>query len=173
MRAAHKRMLRGLACAGLMAALLAAPAALASTAAPTPAQIRTAIRQASHARTLWATINTCRAHSVGIRGEMPALGFPAHLLMVVRLEEFSATAHRYVPITGRWKLGGQAFTGGSVVQEGLRLRFASAVTLMARIDFEWFRDGKLLGSVTRTTTAGHRDAHGVPAGYSVGTCSLR
>ncbi len=172
MRRANKLM--ALSLAG--AALVGVPAAAGAPTQPTPGQIRTAIATATRARTLWATINTCGYDgdaAVGIRGEMPALSFPTHLLMVVRVEEFSATQHRYVPIAHSYKLGGQVFSGGAVVQEGLRLKFGAAVTLIAKVDFEWFRDGKRLGSTTRTTTAGHRDAHGLPAGYSVATCSLR
>jgi hypothetical protein len=104
---------------------------------------------------------------------MPALAFPTHLLMVVSVEEFSATRHRYVPIAHSLKLGGRVFSGGAVVQEGLDLKFGAAVTVIAKVDFEWFRDGKRLGSSTRTTTAGHHDDHGSPPGYSVATCSLR
>lgn len=157
------------------AALLSAPAAGAATGQPTPKQITAAIRQATGSKLLWATFNSCGYHGdriVGIRGEMPALAFPTHLLMVVSVEEWSSTKRRYLPLTGSWKLGGRVFTSGSVVQEGLKLKFGAAVRLIARIDFEWFRDGKLLGSTARTTTGGHVDAKGLPGRYSVATCSL-
>jgi hypothetical protein len=175
MKAAHKLVVLGVCAAAALSALAAAPPTRAATSQPTPKQIKAAVRQATRSKLVWATINTCGFHgdsTVGVRGEMPALAFPAHLLMVVTVQEWSSTRHRYVPIKGTWKLGGQAFTGGSLVQEGLKLTFGAKVRLIATIDFEWFRDGKLLGSTTRTTTAGHRDAKGLPSGYSVATCSL-
>ncbi len=171
MKTAGKLMALSLACA----ALVAAPAAGAASRQPTPKQIKTAIRQATGSKLVWATINTCGYHgdtTVGIRGQMPALSFPSRMLMVLTVEERSPTAGRYVPLTGRWKLGGQVFTSGSLVQEGLKLRFGASVRLIAKIDFEWFRDGKLLGSTTRTTTGGHPDAKGLPSRYSVASCSL-
>jgi hypothetical protein len=103
---------------------------------------------------------------------MPALAFASHLLMVVRVQERSPTTHRYEPISGHWKLGGEIFSSGSLVQQGLKLRFGAAVTVIAKVTFEWFRDGKLLGATTRTTTGGHRDAKGLPSGYSAPNCSL-
>jgi hypothetical protein len=171
MRAVHTRVLVGVA----SAALLTAPAAAATSSAPTPRQITAALAHATRSRALWATINSCGyrgSATLGIRGEMPALSFPARLLMQVSVQEWSASAHRYVPIRGSWKLGGQRFGRGSVVQDGLRLRFGAPVTVIARIDFEWFADGRRLGAVSRTSTAGHRDSRGLPAGYSVSTCTL-
>jgi hypothetical protein len=171
MNAADKLVALGLACA----ALVAAPAAQAASGQPTPKQVKTAIATATGSKLVWATINICGYRgdgTVGIRGEMPALSFPSHLLMVVTVEEWSATGRRYVPIKGSWKLGGQVFTSGSLVQEGLKLKFGAQVKVIAKIDFEWFRDGRLLGATTRTTTGGHTNARGLPSRYSVGACSL-
>jgi hypothetical protein len=171
MRAVNKLVLLGL----LATALPTAGSAGATGAPPTPRQVTAAVARATRSQLLWATINTCNDRgdgTVGIRGQMPALSFPAHLLMTVTVEEWSPTAHRYVPLHRSWKLGGQRFGRGSVVQEGLRLRFGTPVTVIARIDFQWFADGRLIGSTTRSTTAGHPDAKGLPAGYSVGTCTL-
>jgi hypothetical protein len=172
MRRANKVGVLGLICAAVIA-LVAAASAGAATKPPTRAQIASALRTATRSKLLWATIDSCNVHgnrTVGIRGEMPALPFPAHLLMVVTVEEWSPTAHRYVDVRGRWKLGGDVFDGSSVVQNGLRLRWSGQVTLIAKIDFEWFRNGKLLGSTTRATSAGHAGAD--HSGYSVSTCSI-
>ena len=172
MRRANQVGLLGLLCAVLAAGALASGAE-AATRPPTPAQIRSALRTATRSKLLWATIDSCNPagnHTVGIRGEMPALPFPAHLLMVVTVQEWSPTAHRYVTVPGRWKLGGDVFSAGSVVQNGVRIRWSSQVTLIARIDFEWFRDGKLLGSTSRVTSTGHAGAD--RSGSSVSACSI-
>ncbi|WP_249010925.1 hypothetical protein [Conexibacter sp. DBS9H8] len=143
---------------------------------PTPAEVRRAVARAAHSRTVWATLTTCDLHhdrTVGIRGEMPALPFPARLLMVVTVLEFSPSAHRYLPLAEHWKLGGRVATHGVLVQDGLTLRFAGPVTLTARIRFEWFRDGRLLGATSRLSRGGHPTAVSRPRRFSVGACSLR
>jgi hypothetical protein len=174
MRRAHKLLLAAL----IGAVLILAPAVDASTTQPTPRQIAAAVTAATRSKLLWATINRCGAdgdHTLGIRGEMPALAFPAHLLMVVTASEWSPTAHRYVELGHSYKLGGDVFDSGSVVQNGISLRFSGTVTVIASIDFEWFRDGQRVGSATRRTTAGHgaKDADaGTPRGYSAAACTI-
>jgi hypothetical protein len=169
---AHK--LRRLAVIG--AALIAAPAVDAATVAPTPSQIRAAIHRATTATTLWATINRCDDHhdgELGIRGEMPSLSFPARLLMVVTVSEWSATAHRYVPLKGSYKLAGAVVPAGHTIQDGINLRFGTPATLIGQIRFEWFRDGRLLGTTTRMTTGGHGASdNGTPTHFSAAACTI-
>jgi hypothetical protein len=92
--------------------------------------------------------------------------------MVVTLSEFSPTVHRYVAVSGSWKLGGGVFGPGSVLQEGVNLKYRGPLTLIGRIRFEWFAGAKLLGSTTRATSAGHPDDAGAPAGFSAGACTI-
>ena len=160
----------------LAGAALLSPSVAGAATGPSPSQIRAALRTATHSRQLWATINSCDPHGngeIGIRGQMPALTFPAHLLMVVTVATFSPSAHRYEPLKGSWKLGGRVFDRGAVVQEGITLKWSGAVRAIAHIRFEWFRDGRLLGTTTRVTRAGHRDDKGSPAGFSAAACSIR
>jgi hypothetical protein len=170
------RALKLLLLAAVAAASIAVPTVDAATGAPTPAQIRAAIRTARASRALWATINRCdHAHDgvIGIRGQMPALSFPARLLMVVTVSEWSPTAHRYVALPGSYKLGGKLTAPGHTIQDGINLRFASPATLIGHIRFEWFRNGKRLGSTVAMTTGSHggQDA-GTPQGFSAGACTI-
>jgi hypothetical protein len=176
MRAANKAGVLGLLGALMIGCGLAgfAVPAGAKTRSPTRGQVRAAIHRATHSKLLWATIDSCGAdHSqtVGIRGEMPALPFTAHLQMVVTVQEWSPSAHRYVTVKRRWKLGGDLFHGGTVVQNGLQLKWSGQVTMKASIDFRWFRGSRLIGSATRATTGGHAEAD--KSGYSAAACSIR
>ncbi|HET9073345.1 MAG TPA: hypothetical protein VFN48_02100 [Solirubrobacteraceae bacterium] len=158
------------------AAGVGAPAIRAAEVNPTSAQITRAVHDASRSHTLWATINTCdpgHDHAVGVRGQMPALPFPSHLAMRVSLLEWSPTRHRYVRLAQNYRLGGGVFSGAAVVQDGVRLTWSGPATVRARITFRWFRDGRLLGSTSRLTAAGHRDAHGTPPGTSLAACTIR
>src|SRR6516165_1209759 len=57
---------------------------------PTAAQMRAAVQRAERSKYLWATVNICNTkrhpHAIGVRGQMPALGFPALLQMTVHLK---------------------------------------------------------------------------------------
>src|SRR5947209_20193020 len=73
--------------------LVAAVPASAGTVGP--ARISRAVRNAERSPSLWATINICgsRRHpnDVGVRGQMPTLGFSASLFMVVQVNYWSAS----------------------------------------------------------------------------------
>ena len=53
-------------------------------------------------RNLWATVNICNTKNhpyvVGIRGQMPALGFNSLLMMEIELRYWSDTEKRYKPL---------------------------------------------------------------------------
>jgi hypothetical protein len=169
------------------AAAAGAPAALAVTSSrsaapasgPTQKQIRAAVAKATHSGHLWATINACaptgHPHLLGVRGQMPALGFPARLAMVIQIEYWDTTKKRFLPDPGiafRNRLG--IVTAG-YEQGGHNFFFKPhAGKLRATITFLWHRNGALLGSATRPTTTGHHDADFArPAGYSAATCTLK
>jgi hypothetical protein len=171
----------------LCAALVALPISTAEVAAantgakpttrPTAAQIKAAVRRAEHSRGLWATVNICntKAHpdTLGIRGQMPALGFPASLGMIVRLKYLSAK-HRFEPIPGaQLKLSlGRPSTGYH--QGGATFKFTPPVTLSGSITFQWRSGHKLLGQTTRSTGRGYKEVdQGDPPGHSSATCTMK
>jgi len=153
------------------------PASAAAAASPSAAQEHAAVLKAERSRSLWATVNVCntRAHhdQVGIRGEMPALGFPARLEMTVQLTYLDSVTGHYAPVPGaqtRIQLG--TVTHGDV-QDGALFRFRPTVTLQGKVTFTWSRDGRTLGSVTRATSGRHRGvADADPRGFSAATCRI-
>src|SRR6185437_3558460 len=81
-------------------AVVATPA-LGSAAGPTPNQINNAVHNAERSKRLWATINVCdtRKHprTIGIRGEVPALGFPATISISLGVDFYSKADKRFEP----------------------------------------------------------------------------
>lgn len=140
----------------------AAAAAAAST--PTRAQIAKAVAAAERSKDLWATVNVCtvRRHdaggTVGVRGEMPTLGFAAKLSMTIQLNLYSTTTRRFAPIayrTARTTVTPGTFATG-LQQDGAEFPFTSPAGLLdATVTFSWSRDGRTIGRASRTTTAGH------------------
>ncbi|MGI8507229.1 MAG: hypothetical protein ACR2MK_10610 [Solirubrobacteraceae bacterium] len=161
---------------------MAAPAAVAHAAAtnPTRAQIQRAVRRAEGSRSLWATVNICDTrrypNTLGVRGQMPSLGFPAWLSMNIQLNSFSAKRGRFVRISGGGtttiRLGRSSL---GLQQDGATFAFKRHAGLFdATIQFVWRRSGRLLGQTTRRTTGGHRNADfGSPPRYSAGECRIR
>lgn len=163
------------------AAVAARPAAVRATPAPTRAQIRAAIARAARSSYLWATVNVCESHGakgglIGIRGEMPALGFRATLSMTIQLRQYLTSAKRWAAVKGatarRTVTIGRRTTG--IHQDGAEFPFTTATgRLDAAVTFTWTRDGRRLGRLTRTTTGGHPSAaYGRPAGHSTAACRL-
>jgi hypothetical protein len=162
--------------AGLL--VVALPAAAGTVG---PARIARAVRIAERSKSLWATINICSSrrypHDLGVRGQMPTLGFSASLSMVVQVDYWSATSHRFLPIqshlaTTRLSLG-SATTG--LEQDGAVFPFAAHTGLLnATVTFIWTRGGRVIGQIVRRTTAGHPDAdHGSPPHYSAAQCRIK
>ncbi|HLI58234.1 MAG TPA: hypothetical protein VKV21_01080 [Solirubrobacteraceae bacterium] len=158
-----------------------AQAATRSSANPTRAQIRRAVSHAERSSYLWATVNICKADRghgglLGIRGEMTALGFRSTLSMTVQLRQYDRSRARYVWVKGttarRTVSLGSLRTG--VHQDGAEFHYSSATGLLdAIVTFTWTRDGRRLGTATRTTTAGHHTAaFADPPRYSAASCRL-
>jgi hypothetical protein len=163
------------------AAARSRPAAPSSTPSPTRKQIRAAMSRAARSSYLWATVNVCTSHGakggvIGIRGEMPALGFRSTLSMTIQLRQYVTSAKRYEAVKGstarRTVTVGRATTG--IYQDGAEFPFTSATgRLDALVTFTWTRDGHRLGHVSRTTTGGHPSAaYGRPRHHSTATCRL-
>jgi hypothetical protein len=158
---------------------LAAGPATAVTKNPTPAQIKRAVRTAEHSRSLWATVNICDSkrfpNTLGVRGQMPALGFSTSLSIKLQVDFFNPAKKRFEPIpkaSMRIPLGSVA-TG--LQQGGATFTFKRHTGLLnARITFAWTRAGKVLASTTRRTTGGHPSADfGNPAHFSAPQCRIR
>jgi hypothetical protein len=163
-----------------LALALAAPFALAAAARhkpPSPAQIRAAVARATSSRSLWATVNICntRQHPgvIGIRGQMPALGFPAQLKMTVRLYYWSFAASRFVSLPKVAEPIPLGTVSNGTVQEGAEFTFKPPVILSGAITFQWSTGGRVLATVTKLTSHGDRGVDGAdPPGYSTATCRI-
>ncbi len=162
-------------------ALAASPAVALAAAAtdPTPAQISHAIHTAERATTLWATVNICDSrrhpHQLGIRGQMPSLGFPAWLSMRIQLNYYSRAHKRFVVDPGSTKVIRLGRSRSGLQQGGAVYAFNPHAGLLdATVRFYWRRSGKLLGSTTRTTTGGHAGADfGSPPHFTAAQCRIR
>ncbi|HEX4011734.1 MAG TPA: hypothetical protein VHX62_17065 [Solirubrobacteraceae bacterium] len=164
----------------VLACVLATLAVAAPADAVGPRQVAKAVAAAERSTSLWATINICSSRSepddLGVRGQMPTLGFPATLTMVVQVNYWSAPRKRFVAIKSvaasrTLKLG--RLTAG-LQQDGAVFPFRPHTGLLnASITFTWTRDGKVVGQVQRRTTAGHPTADfGSPPRYSAAQCLI-
>ena len=133
---------------------------------------------------LWATVNVCQTKgkhaaqggSIGVRGQMPTLGFASTLSMTIQLNRYSAKSKSFVAIsapTAKRTVSPGAFAT-DLHQDGEVFPFTGPAGLLnATVTFSWTRAGKLLGSTTQPTTAGHPNATGGrPAHYSAAQCQL-
>lgn len=174
-----KLKIAGLGAVVAVASLIAVPAAgAASTSSPSKAQIATAVAKATRSSELWVTINSCRRRGklpgvVGVRAQMPGLGFPTQMRVTLTVSYFSATTHRYQPLQGtsRTLTAPGVVTGTS--QTGLSYMLSTPVTVIAHAQFKWYYRGKLIGSAVRASSGGHKQVKGSdPSGYSVAACWL-
>lgn len=169
---------------GSVAASPAAAAATRSTRlasrAPSRAQIAQAVRRAESSASLWATINICNSSaypdSLGVRGQMPALGFSSVLSMVIRTEYWSTAEKGFVPIPGSIATRSLTLGGATagVEQAGAVFPFpAHAGLLSASVQFTWILGGKVLGQTLRAATSGHPGAdYGSPPHFSAASCRI-
>ena len=168
-----------LAACAATAVLAADPAGARTTASPTARQVAAAIRADEHSRSLWATINACartRHHDVmvGVRGQMPTASFPVRLQMTLSALYYSSSSHTYLPLRGSSQQIPLGVYSGGTVQGGIAYTLRAPVDVIGKITFSWVRDGRVIGSVTRETTAGHHDVQdGHPARYSAASCSVK
>jgi hypothetical protein len=151
---------------------------------PTAAQIRKALAKARHSKLLWATVNVCQVKgrnaakggSIGIRGQMPTLGFSSTLSMTIQLDRWSSKSKSFAPLpfkTAKTTVSPGTFAS-NLHQDGAVFPFGGPAGLLnATVTFGWSRGGKVLGTATRQTAAGHHDAAGgQPKHYSAAQCKL-
>lgn len=159
-------------------AVVATPA-LGSIAGPTPSQIKSAVRGAEDSKRLWATVNVCdtrkHPHTIGIRGEVPALGFPTTISISLGVDFWSETDKRFEPDPNASKKIKLVSVTHGIHQRGVMFQFARHTgRLRGTATFLWTRHGKLLGATKRVTTARHHDADfGDPSGFSAATCTIK
>jgi hypothetical protein len=135
--------------------------------------------KAGHERStgLWATVNICntRRHpdTIGIRAQMPALGFATTMEMVVTLGYYTTKTASFKPLatsSTSLKLG-QASTGYH--QDGVTFTIKPPAMLNATVQFTWSIGSKVLGTTTRTTVSGRKGVQqGDPPGYSSDICRI-
>jgi hypothetical protein len=129
---------------------------------------------------LWATINICNPpryrDSLGVRGQIPTLGFSSALSMVIQTEYWSGSEKQFLPIPGTTAT--RALNLGSAAsglqQAGAVFPFrAHAGLLSASIQFTWTLGGEVLGQTVRAATAGHPSAdYGSPSHFSASSCRI-
>ncbi len=171
--------------AALVTTVLAAAVLVAATpaaaAAVGPARIARAVRSAERSRSLWATVNICDSprhrNDLGVRGQMPTLGFSSTLFLVIQVNYWSQAQRRFLPIqsnlaTTRLSLGSVS-TG--LQQAGAVFPFHPHTGLLnATVTFIWTRGGKVIGQTVRRTTADHKDVdHSSPPRFSAAQCRIR
>src|SRR5579875_1966500 len=153
---------------------LAAPVTAVAARPPSPKAIARAIARAQRSSSLWATINICNSRQqryvVGVRGQMPALGFSATLSMTIHLDAWSAQAKRFEPIDSPYAVNHVSLGSHSTgLQQGgavFPFKKGQSGRWNATIVFTWARGGKTIGTAQRTTTGGHSDAdYGSPPRY--------
>ena len=162
----------------LVIILAAAPAPASSTPAPTPRQIRTAVRNAERSNNLWATVIICHTknhpNTIGIRGQMPTLGFATKLRMQFRVQYWTGKA--FTPVRGVSKTITLGPAVHGVYQAGVRFPFApspQAELLRGSVSLEWRMGSTRVARVTRSTRKGHPDADfGDPERFSSGVCVI-
>jgi len=152
-----------------------------ATAVVGPRRIAAAVAKAERSSSLWATVNICSSRkdpdSIGIRGQMPTLGFQASLSMVIQVDYWSTATKRFVPIKSSTAITtlalGRQSTG--LQQDGAIFPFKAHTGLLnATVTFTWRRAGTVLGQTTRRTTGGHPDAdYGSPPHFSAPQCTIK
>jgi hypothetical protein len=146
--------------------------------APSRSEIRAAARAAVRSSGLWATVNICNTKrdpdAIGVRGQMPGLGFRTRLGMEFQIRYWSARERRFRLIGGADK----SITVGSATsglhQDGATFHLTPhAGFIVATVSFTWSLGQMVLVRVTRWTRSGHPDADGGdPPRYSAGKCVI-
>jgi hypothetical protein len=136
------------------------------------------VHRAESSRALWATINICDTKkfpdTLGVRGQIPALGFSASLSVDIQVEFFDAGKTRFVPVPSAVMHIPLGKVTGGLQQTGATFAFKPHTGLLrARVEFQWSRGGKVLGRTFRLTTGGHNDADfGNPPRFSAARCRI-
>lgn len=153
-------------------------AAASATKAPSRTQIQTALRRAKASPQLWATVNICNTKHhpgvIGIRAQMPALGFAATMRMRFEVDYYSGQAKGYQPVPGARRPINVGVQKTGLHQEGVQFAFPKhSGQLRGTVEFLWASGQRLLGQATESTTRGHPGADfGDPAHHSAPQCVI-
>lgn len=165
--------------AALVLALAAAPgSARRHQATPTRAQLARAVRHAEHSPTLWATVNICNSarypNVMGVRGEMPALGFPVRLRMVFEVDYWQYPNHGFHRLPGVGTPVDLGEFSRGVYQARVRFQFRPHTGLLrGRILYQWLVGRRIIGRLDRVTRIDHTGAdYGDPRGFSDWKCVI-
>ncbi len=137
-----------------------------------------AVRSAERSRYLWATVNVCNTkrhpNSIGIRAQMPALGFTTTLEMNFQVDQRSAQSASFRPISGAKRAVSVGSVKRGLQQDGVTFSLpANSGALRGTVNFEWKLGHWLLGHSSRVTTRGHPTANfGDPPRYSASRCVI-
>lgn len=147
---------------------------------PTKAEIAAAVKRAKRSHHLWATVNICdtatHPNVLGIRGQLPALGFATKMSMLVQVDY-------YVPADGKFEtdtsvapvrvpLGKKAEATG-LWQGGVEFTFTPPAVLSGTVTFQWKLGKRVIGQVTKLTAHGVKGvAHSDPPHSSTATCTI-
>ena len=134
-------------------------------------------------RELWATIDVCNPPDqrdyVGVRGSMPGDKHTKDkMYMAFRLQYMNTTTGKWVDLASAKPAYVYVGPGGSVRQGGRSFQLVPragkpAVSMRGVVSYQWRRGGRILQSVSRPTTAGHKSLAGAdPAGFSAASCQI-
>ncbi len=157
---------------------MVSPALAKSIKQPTRAQMRSAVARAKRSKSLWATVNICdtKAHPnmIGVRGQMPALGFPARLAMIIKLDYYSLQTGAFRPVPHLQMRDSLGIASTGFHQGGGIFQFKPPVApLSGTITFQWRVGNRLLGQATRLTSHGDKGVdNGDPPGTSHAVCRI-
>lgn len=181
-------MRRRTALATLIAALAMTGSALAAAspggttgstgpATPSAKRVSAALSRAARSPGLWATINICntRKHpdTIGIRAQMPALGFATSMEMVVTLGYYTTATDSFKPLSSSSTPLSLGEASSGYHQDGVTFKVKPPAKLDATVKFIWSSGTKQLGTITRTTVKGRAGVQqGDPPGYSSNTCAI-
>jgi hypothetical protein len=166
---------------GLLATLAVAPAQASGpkSGGPTAAQIRKAVASAEHSPNLWATVNICNTrhhrYVLGIRTQVPALGFSSSISVRVRVTYWNGKKFKLDPNPGASKLLPIGVATNGTRQAGWNFQFGKNAGLLGgRAIFTWVRAGKTIGTITEKTTGGHgtQVKGAAPPGHSEASCKI-
>jgi len=136
------------------------------------------VRTAERSRYLWATVNVCNTKrhpdAIGIRAQMPALGFATTLEMDFQVDQRSAQSASFRPVSGAKRAVSVGSVKRGLQQDGVTFQFpANAGALRGTVKFEWKLGHRVLGHSSRVTTRGHPSANfGDPPRFSASGCVI-
>jgi hypothetical protein len=156
----------------------AAAAARSRPRAPTAAEIRRAVQRLERSRELWATIDICNTkrhpRAVGVRGQMPSLGFGASHEMNIQVEYEPTPKIGFKPDPHAKQSVALGYSANKLLQGGSTWQFPRHTGLLrATVAFVWRRGHEQIARIVRPTTGGHRNVDGAdPPKFSAAQCRI-